>query len=96
MANVEDNCTLIRALLYDRYNKDKFEDYTAITENLIIIENFLRKSNFLITNAVQKSSSPFVSENLNVEEITSNAKIIENLKKQIKPRERKVLFPEVI
>jgi len=57
MADVEDNCNLIRVLLYDRYNKVKFDEYTSITENLIIIENFLRKSNFLITTAIGKTGA---------------------------------------
>jgi hypothetical protein len=45
MAQVEEASELIRVLLYEQYNKLKFENYTSSTENLIILENFLRKSN---------------------------------------------------
>jgi hypothetical protein len=40
-----------RTLLYDNYNKENFKEFRHSTENLIILENFLRKSNHLITNA---------------------------------------------
>jgi len=62
MADVEEQCKLTRVLLYNNYNKVKFDEYISITENFIIIENFLRKSNFLISTAEQKSSIQISSE----------------------------------
>lgn len=72
-----------RTLLYDNYNKENFKEFRQSTENLIILENFLRKSNQLITNASTSDMSK-----------AATGALIENLKNQVKPRERKLFFPE--
>ena len=77
MADVEEQCKLTRVLLYNNYNKVKFDEYTSITENFIIIENFLRKSNFLISTAEQKSATQINSE----DDADTNDLIISNLKR---------------
>ena len=55
MSIVEKLTAAIRVLLYSNYNKTKFDEFTEDCENLIILESFLRKSNFLITNAVKET-----------------------------------------
>ena len=48
MSEIEENMVIIRDLIYKDYNKRKFEKYTSKIENLIILEFFLRKANFLM------------------------------------------------
>ena len=55
MSIVEKLTAAISVLLYSNYNKTKFDEFTEDCENLIILEAFLRKSNFLITNAVKET-----------------------------------------
>lgn len=52
MADIEEHVEVTRTTLYKKYNKDMFERYCSNIENLIILENFLRKANFLISTAV--------------------------------------------
>jgi len=87
MAAVQEQMEVSRFMLY-QYNKAKFEEFCGVTENLIIIENFLRMSKCIIESAAEMA-------------VQSNAKpgkvselVVDFLKKQVKPRQRKVLFPE--
>ena len=57
MSDTEENLTLVRSLLYENYNKVNFEAYTSCIENLIILENFLRKSDTIISHAVEKAQN---------------------------------------
>jgi len=57
MADIEEHVELDRTTLYKNYNKEMFEQYSSNIENLIILENFLRKSNYLLVTAVQKAST---------------------------------------
>jgi len=85
MSEVETLTELNRVLLYKAYNKDKFDQFTSYTENLIILENFLRKTNFFISQALGGEQQPDSKEANN---------LIESLKQQVKKRERKILFPD--
>lgn len=87
MSDVDNHSSLARVLLYSSYNKVKFDEFTSVSENLIILENFLRKSNFLISTAVGGQEQQNNKR-------ANNDRIFENLKKQVKPRDRKVLFPD--
>ena len=48
MCLIRDCTEQVRDLFYEKYNKGKFESYTSSIENLIILENFLRKSTNLL------------------------------------------------
>lgn len=74
MSEVETHCVKARGLLYKHYNKGEFDLYTSISENLIILENFLRKSNFLISTAVG-------GQDQITNKRATNEHIFENLKK---------------
>jgi guanylate kinase len=51
MADIQENVELTRTTLYQKYNKEMFDQYCSKIENLIILENFLRKANLLISIA---------------------------------------------
>ena len=94
MADVEELTFLNRVLLYNSYNKDKFDKFTSYTENLIILENFLRRTNFYISQALG-TDQPESTKELGKEPLKVDGKdLIESLKQQVKKRERKILFPE--
>lgn len=92
LSDIDKNVGIARSTLYDRYNKDVYEQFTSNLDNLIILENFLRKSNSLVTNAFLKSKNNRTSEKT---EDFNQEKMVSNLIKQVKPRERKLLFPDL-
>ena len=65
-----------------------YDQFTSDLDNLIILENFLRKTYGLLTNAFLKSKT-------NQAQGFDQEKMVTNLIKQVKPRERKLLFPEL-
>jgi hypothetical protein len=91
LSDIEKYVELARSTLYENYNKDIFTKYTSFIENLIILENFLRKSNSLITTAFLKSRT---GKSNDEEDDFFQDQMVTNLIKQVKPRDRKLLFPE--
>jgi len=64
-------------LLYPKYNKNLYEQYTSKIENLIVLENFLFKSNFYLDIAATKSRTGKEEKKDDFNKLM----LIENLKK---------------
>jgi hypothetical protein len=57
MSDIEENLKLADMLLYTKYNKEMFEKYTLKIENLLILEYFLGKCNFILNTAFAKQKT---------------------------------------
>lgn len=55
MSDVEENLKLVKDLLYTKFNKPKYDEFSAKVENLLIMENVIVKSNHLLDSALAKS-----------------------------------------
>ena len=57
MAEVESNLGVAQKLLYTKYNKTNFDNYTYSVESMIILHNFLMPANSTLNIALNKCTA---------------------------------------